>query len=173
MATRRATARWACVMAASFSTGLSAAAPLRCAVEAPSQVASGQPVWLRFTLANIGPKALQVLRWNTPWEGQWFAPFVAVAVDGRALRYAGPVMKRAEPGAEDYLRLEAGASTTALVDLALPFQLGQPGTYRVTPRVRLMDVFDAATSAPPMPRERHAAMDLPCALVTFTVVTPR
>lgn len=173
MATRRAAATWVGVMAASFSTAVSAAAPLRCAVEAASQAAAGQPVWLRFTLANVGPAALQVLRWNTPWEGQWFAPFVTVEVDGRALRYAGPAIKRAEPRAEDYLRLEPGASTTAEIDLALPFQLGQPGRYRVTPRLRLMDVFEAGAAAAPRPRERHAGMDLPCAAVEFTLVAPR
>lgn len=173
MVARRAAATLACAMAASFTSAASTSAPLRCAIEAPSQVVAGQKVLLRFTLANTGPQALLILRWNTPWEGQWFSPFVSVQLDGRGVPYSGPVMKRAEPHAEDYLRLEAGASVTSEVDLALPFNLAQPGRYRVTPRLRLMDVFEAATAAAPRPREQHAGMDLSCATVEFTVVAPR
>jgi hypothetical protein len=172
MTKRRAAATLACAMAASSTSmgSFAADAPLRCAIEAPARAVAGQPVWLRFTLTNTGPRALQVLRWNTPWEGRWFAPFVTVERDGKALSYQGPSVKRADPLAEHYLRLDASASTDAEVDLALPFRLGSPGHYRVTPRIRIVDWFDAEADQPPRPREQHAGSALACPAVELNLV---
>ena len=59
-----------------------------------------------------------MLRWNTPFEGAWLAPFVSVTRDGRPLDYHGPMVKRAEPKADQYLRIDAQGSVSAEVDLA-------------------------------------------------------
>lgn len=142
---------------------------LQCAIDAPKQAVAGRQVMLRFTLSNTGARSLQLLRWNTPWEGAWFAPFVTVQRNGRNLSYSGPSMKRADPLAEHYFKLDAGTSTTAELDLALPFTLNEPGRYRVTPRIRMLDWYDAGGAAPPRPRAEHRGSDLACPTFEFVL----
>jgi len=170
MTTKLAAVTLAFAMVSSSSLAASPAAALRCALEAPAKAAVGQPVLLRFALTNTGTVPLQVLRWNTPFEGAWFAPFVALTRDGQALPFQGPMIKRAEPQAADYLKVEAGQSIHAEVDLALPFDLSKPGQYRVQPRIRLIDVFAATTGEPvPRPRAKHQGADLACPAVDLAI----
>lgn len=147
----------------------SAAPTLRCALQAPAQVAAGQPVVLRFTVTNPGPAAVQMLRWNTPFEAHWMAPFVEVRRGGKALRYQGPLAKRGDPQAEHYLPLGPGESLTAEVDLTQAFDLSPRGLYRVQPRIFIADLFDARTALPPRPRDAHTGADLPCAAAEVRV----
>ncbi len=165
---RLAKATLAFAMAASAC----AAPALRCALEAPAQAAAGAPVVLRFTIANAGSAPLQVLRWNTPLEGAWFAPFVEVTHGGRTLPFMGPMIKRGDPDAAAYLRLAPGAAETAELDLAAPFDLSKPGRYRVTPRIRVLDAFDAATARAPRPRAAHRGFDLDCPAIELTIAAP-
>jgi len=145
-----------------MSAGGAAAKPLdlRCSLTAPASVAAGQPVPLRFSLANRGSVAVQVLEWGTPFEG-WFAAYVEVSRDGVALPYRGPMVKRGEPAADEYLRVAAHRARRAEVDLAQPFDLSVPGIYRVQPRITLFDVIAGGIPAP-RPRDRHASLALSC-----------
>jgi hypothetical protein len=136
------------------------AAELHCSLTAPASVVAGQPVPLRFMLANRGAVAVQVLEWGTPLEG-WFGAYVEVSRDGAAVPYRGPMVKRGDPGADEYVRIAAHRARRAGVDLAQPFDLSVPGVYRVRPRITLFDVAMAATPVP-RPRDRHAAQALSC-----------
>jgi peptidyl-Lys metalloendopeptidase len=149
-----------------------AAPALRCTLQAPAQVVAGQPVVLRFTLTNPGPVALQMLRWNTPFEGAWLAPFVTVERAGRPLAYQGPMVKRAEPKADQYLRIEPGASVSAEVDLAQPFDLSALGLYHVRPRLALVDLFDARKGEPPRLRQAHVGAAQACNAVDVRITPP-
>lgn len=150
----------------------SAAAALRCTLQSTPQARAGQPVPVRFTLTNTGAAPLLVLRWNTPFERTWFAPFVVVTREGgRALAYQGPMLKRGDPAAGDYLRLEPGQSDNAELDLALAFDLSRPGRYRVQPRIRLIDlVAPAAGASAPRARAQHQGAELACAAIGLTLV---
>jgi len=169
MTTRRAAITLVGIMAASSTP---AAPALRCTLQAPAQVVTGQPVVLRFTLTNPGPVALQMLRWNTPFEGAWLAPFVTVERAGRPLAYQGPMVKRAEPKADQYLRIEPGTSVSAEVDLAEPFDLSAPGVYRVRPRLALVDLFDDHKGEVPRLRQAHTGVTVACNAVEVLVVPP-
>ena len=144
----------------SVGGGATQAAELHCSLTAPASVAAGQPVPLRFMLENRGAVALQVLEWGTPLEG-WFAPYVEVSRDGVAVPYRGPMVKRGDPAADEYVRIAAHRTRRAEVDLAQPFDLSVPGVYRVRPRITLFDVAKAGAPAP-RPRDRHAAQALSC-----------
>ena len=133
---------------------------LRCSLTAPASVATGESVPLRFSLANRGSVAVQVLEWGTPFEG-WFAAYVEVLRDGVAVPYRGPMVKRGEPAADEYVRIAARRARHAEVDLAQPFDLSGPGVYRVRPRITLFDVMGADAPAP-RPRARHVALALSC-----------
>jgi hypothetical protein len=142
---------------------------LRCRLEAPARAAVGEAVPLRFTVSNAGSVGVQLLRWNTPLEGQWFAPFVEVLHDGRALPYRGPTMKRGDPSAKDYLWLGSGASETAELDLGRAFDLTKAGRYQVAPRIRIIDVFDTASARAPRQRKAHTGADLDCPGVDLAI----
>jgi len=143
--------------------------PLTCTLQMPARVAAGQPALLQFSLHNAGAEALQVLTWATPLEGTWFAPFVQVKRGHDELRYRGPQLKRGDPPAEQYVRVDAGATQQGRIDLALVFDLRQPGQYVVTPNIALHDVFAAGTDTVPRPRSRHRRVELDCPPVSFTV----
>ena len=150
-----------------------AAPALRCALDAPARVAAGQAVVLKFTLTNPGPSPLQVLRWNTPFEGSWLAPFIELTRDGRPVPYQGPMVKRREPTAQSYLRLEAGGSASAEIELAPAFDVSLPGRYRVQPRLRIVDLHVAHAGPVERPRAEHQGVDLACPAVQFQVLIPR
>lgn len=136
---------------------------------APAQVPAGQAVPLQFTLANQGDAALDVLQWNTPFEG-WFGSYVRVLYAGAEVPYRGPRFKRGDPPRNAYFHLDPGQSRSAQVDLALPFDLGQPGRYRVEPQLVLFDVVAAGQGMVPRPRGQHVPQDLACNAVEIEVV---
>jgi hypothetical protein len=144
----------------SDSGGATQAVDLQCSLTAPASVVSGQPVPLRFTLANRGAVAVRVLEWGTPLEG-WFAAYVEVSHDGVAVPYRGPMVKRGDPAADEYVRIAAHGQRRAEVDLAQPFDLSAPGVYRVRPRITLFDVATAGAPTP-RPRDRQVAQTLSC-----------
>ena len=151
----------------SASSAAVPAADLQCSLTAPASVAAGQPVPLRFTLANRGSAAVQVLNWGTPLEG-WFAAYVEVSRDGVAVAYRGPLVKRGDPAADEYVRIAAHRSRRAEVDLAQPFDVSVPGVYRVQPRITLFDVA-AAGARVPRPRDRHVSLALGCPVFAVRV----
>ena len=159
-------------MAAAASVAAATPAPLECKLSAPVQTAAGRPLPLRFALHNRSGRPVQVLSWGTPFEG-WFAPYVKVWRDDTELAYKGPSVKRGDPERDEYLRIAAGRSRAARVDLAQAFDLRQPGHYRVQAQVTLHDVFDAASGSPPRPRERHAAQSLACPELRLEINPPR
>jgi len=141
-------------------------APLRCTLQVPASVATGQPVRLSFSLSNRGPRALQVLRWGTPFDEAWFAAWATVTRDGVPLVYQGAAVKRGEPVAGEYLRLAVGQARRASVELAAAFDVAAPGRYRVQPHIVLHDVTAGAV---PRVRSQHAGQPLACRAVEFTV----
>ncbi len=158
-------------MAASLAFGNAAAnggGDLQCSLAAPAEARAGQPVMLRFTVRNTGPRTLALLDWNTPFEEAWFSAYVQVWRDGAELPYQGPMVKRAEPSIDQYFRLGPGESRTAEVDLALPFDLHPPGLYKVQPRIQLHDVADG--SRPLQPSARRTAQALACNAVSIRVL---
>jgi hypothetical protein len=151
----------------SFADGTDA---LRCVLKAPAQVSVGQAVMLQFTVANPGRTALHVLQWNTPFEG-WFGSYVRVLRDGVEVPYRGPRLKRGDPSKSAYFRLRTGQSRRATVDLALPFDLTQPGHYRVEPQMTLFDVVAVGQGTIPRPRDQHASRELACNAVEIELVS--
>ncbi len=161
---------WIAALAIPFTSMpvLAASPDLVCKLTAPARVIAGQPVPMRFTLTNRGPAAVRVLNWATPFEG-WFAPYVQVMRNGELLRYSGPMVKRGDPGADEYVSIAAGKSRHATVDLAQPFDFTQPGRYRVTPRISLFDLTTGAAR----PLAEHVPMRLDCPALEIEVVPAR
>lgn len=138
---------------------------LECRMSLPAQLAAGAPAELRFRLKNAGPAAVAVLTWQTPFEGV-FAPMLRITRDGRELSFQGPLMKRGEPEAAEYLRLAPGQGEEAVLELAPAWDVAAPGRYRVEYVGRLLDVAPG-DAALPRPLAQHRAQALDCPAVAF------
>jgi len=168
-----ALATGACVAAASGPAAAPAASGpavlLSCELQVPDRVRAGAPVPLTMRLRNPGTVAVAVLTWGTPFEAGWFAPYVDVLRDGVPLRYRGAMVKRGDPLAEHYLRIEPGALRETHVDMALVFDLKPAGRYRVEPNIVLQDVVAGNAGRAPRPRDQFDRQPLRCSGVSFTV----
>jgi hypothetical protein len=144
-------------------------AGLACTLEVAPQGRAGAPVEVRFRLTNRSARTLHVLGWHTPLEGLRADVFTATR-DGTPLAYAGPMVKRGEPGADAYVALAPGESREARVDAALGYPLREPGRYRIAFRGPLRDVTASAQEVP-RPLSGHRASEVACAPVE-TVLAP-
>lgn len=133
---------------------------VRCRLELPDTVRAGAPLPLTMVLHNRGRVALRVLTWGTPFEGAWLQPFVSVLRAGTPLPYQGATVKRGAPEASEYLRLPAGASRRAALDLRDAFDLSAPGDYRVVAEITLHDVIR---------NRQHVVVHPRCADLTLTI----
>lgn len=137
--------------------------PLADPLECRAEPADGTRI--RFELANRSQAPLRVLTWNTPWEG-WKGTVLTVTHEGEELPYQGPMLKRGDPGREEYAEIAAGGRIEATLDLAEVYDVSRPGSYRVEVTGNLLDVTSEAV---PRPRDRHQPMPLDCDPVTFSV----
>lgn len=140
---------------------------LRCQLSALESPRLGGPVRLRWELANDSSFAVSVLAWQTPLEG-FRGPIFTVTRDGAEVAYLGPVVKRADPTAESYVRLPAGGGAIREVDLAEAYDLTAPGRYRVTFAGGLLDVAPEGVAVP-RGRGGLEAVGLDCPPLEFTL----
>jgi hypothetical protein len=145
------------------------ATTLDCALSAPATVKAGEPVEVVFRLSNPTSKPLYVLDWHTPLEGLLNDIF-EVTRDGTDVPYAGPMLKRGPPQADDYVTVAPGASVEGRVEVSLAYDLRQPGRYRIAFRNRLMDVATQQSEVP-HPLGEFREFPVKCPWVE-TVVTP-
>lgn len=143
---------------------------LACRLESEPGAVAGGPVNIRFTLSNRGARGVRVLRWYTPLEGFW-SDVLDLSYGGRKVAYEGPLMKRGDPGREDYVEIAPGKSVSAVVDLAGPYDVRRPGKYRVAFTRGLTDVVREGEVFP-RPRGEHRRRSLTCEEVEV-VVAPR
>ena len=143
------------------------AEPLECRLEAVNPLVAGGPVGVRFRLTNRTRGPLWVLRWNTPIEG-WRGTIFTVTFKGTALPYQGPMLKRGDPGREEYVEIPPGESVNVSVDLAEVYDVKQPGEYQVKVTGDLLDVTKDGASVP-HPRDRQQRMALKCAPILLNV----
>lgn len=97
-------------------------------LEAAPQAAGAASV--TFTLTNRGDRPVSVLKWHTPLEGIRNDIF-RIVKDGEPVPYVGPMVKRAQPTAEDYVTLAPGETASATVDLGAVYAFPEPGRYEV------------------------------------------
>lgn len=84
-----------------------------------------------FSFVNNGAEPVELLKWNTPLEKVLSADVFKVTIDGESVEYVGRTMKRASPGAGDFVVLDAGARTEALIDISRYYDTSRAGAYEV------------------------------------------
>lgn len=148
------------------------AAPLACTLEGPARLRAGEPARFTLKLQNRGARAVHLLSWATPFEPAWFAPWLVVQRNGKALPYGGAKMKRGDPQAADYVAIAPGASASAAFELAPAFDLATPGRYTLRPRIVLHDLLLGDGSALPRPLAQHQPHRLRCNDLAFELTSP-
>jgi hypothetical protein len=143
---------------------------LDCTMSVPPSLKAGEPVSLRFQLTNPTAQPLFVLDWHTPFEGL-LNNFLQVTRDGTEVPYQGPMLKRGNPEANDYVTVPAGKSMEASVEVSLAYDFSQPGRYRIAFRNELMDVTSNQADVPRI-TDRFQSMPVKCPAVETTIVKP-
>lgn len=87
-------------------------------------------VIVNVTLANTGTSPERILKWRTPFVPAE-APLFEITRDGQPVRYLGRKVKRAVPGAADFIALAPGESRTARVELSASYDMAVTGAYSV------------------------------------------
>ena len=143
---------------------------LQCTLSVAASHKVGEPVELTFRLTNPTAQPLFVLKWHTPLEGLK-NNFLEVTRAGTRVEYQGPMFKRGEPRADDYVTLAAGATVQAKMDAALAYEFSKPGVYRISFPGPLMDVASVQSEVP-RPLAQHRALPVQCPTVETVIVAP-
>ena len=147
-----------------------AEASLACELSAPASVRSGEPVGVKLRLMNRTSQPVYVLGWRTPFEGL-FGNDWQVTLNGAEIPYKGPMAKRGDPEADDYVPIAAGGVAEAEVDVSLAYLMKEPGRYKIALRGPLMDVVTQKAEVP-RPLAQHKAMPLSCPTIEVEVTAP-
>ncbi len=139
---------------------------LTCTIRAPARVHLGEPVPLKFELRNRAMHPVHVQMRNTPLEG-FLGIFLNVTGPQGEVNYAGPMVKRGAPGADEYLRINGLAKRSRTVDLARVYAFTKPGKYRIQFTGELHDV---STQKPPRTPEQFQRYAVSCGEVVVEVV---
>jgi hypothetical protein len=131
----------------------------------PKSLQGAEPAELVFSLTNAGSEVVQVLNWQTPFEGIQ-APMFDIERDGAEVEYRGRMLKRGAPKKDDYFVLKPGERKQAKIDLAAAWDISAPGAYRVTYAAELFDVIVGSDSAP-RGLDDMESVALECNSVTF------
>ncbi|MFM4649012.1 M35 family metallo-endopeptidase [Aeromonas bivalvium] len=97
------------------------------------QEGAGEDVRVRVTLTNQGSKPVRLLKWQLP--GGDDAPLFVVERDGQPVAYQGALIKRAQPGAQDYQRLAAGESLVLEAEVSGLYDMSAQGEYSIRYRL--------------------------------------
>lgn len=143
---------------------------LQCTLSVAASHKVGEPVELTLRLTNPGARPLFVLKWHTPLEGLK-NNFLEVTRAGTPVEYQGPMFKRGEPQAGDYVTVAPGATVQAKIDAALAYDFSKPGAYRIAFPGPLMDVASLQSEVP-RPLAQHRAMPVQCPAVETVITAP-
>ena len=125
---------------------------------------------MTFRLTNTSAQPLYVLDWRTPLEGLK-SSCLEISRAGAEIPYQGPMFKRGDPGAEEYVTIAPGASVENTIEAQLAYDFSQPGTYRIAFPGPLMDVATQQAGVP-RPLAQHRALPVQCQEARTEIVPP-
>jgi hypothetical protein len=154
----------------SGAEGVTAGASLSCTLSVAPRHKVGEPVPVTFRLTNPTAQPLSVLNWHTPLEGL-LSNCLEITRGGTELPYQGPMFKRGDPDAEEYVTLAPGSSVENTIEAQLAYDFSQPGTYRIAFRGPLRDVTSKQAEVP-RPLAQHRELPVQCQAVDTELVSP-
>lgn len=133
--------------------GTAQAAPKQCVdvrLSSDSLVLRGDvDVTLKVQVSNTCRHPVQVLSWQLPGDEIESRLFRIVRDGMFPVAYTGPLAKRAKPGPEDHVKLDAGGRYEYSVELTSLYDLTQNGRYTVSYAAKAHgNGFDALESQP-------------------------
>ena len=108
-------------------------------------VGATEDVFVRFALRNDSAQDLYVLSWQTPLRGIREDIF-EVTLNGKPVQYTGRHYKWATPQASDFVRIPAGGTVSARVELSEAYEISRTGEYTVRYRVPVREALRAMGS---------------------------
>jgi hypothetical protein len=118
-----------------------------------------------FSIENLSPNDLWILKWYTPLEGIKSNIFKVVC-DGVEITYEGRMVKRGAPERDDYLRLAARSTERVEVDLSNAYNCPAAKECRVNFKGRIHDVASDARQVPRAMAD-HSPVDMDGDAVVF------
>jgi peptidyl-Lys metalloendopeptidase len=100
---------------------------------------------VKVTYRNDSADDIYLVRWQTALNGVE-ANLFDVSRDGQPVAYTGRLYKRATPGPKDYVRIPAGSTLSADVELSSVYDLSRTGEYAIRYQVALQDGLRADSS---------------------------
>ncbi len=88
-------------------------------------------VQIEFTLRNMSANRLEILRWGTPFEGEFNDDMFDVKLDGKKIRYTGMQIKRGTPQPQDFVEIGPHGALSATLLLEKGYELKGGGRYSV------------------------------------------
>jgi peptidyl-Lys metalloendopeptidase len=105
-------------------------------------IGTADDVALKVTVRNDSAEDVYLLRWETALQGI-DANIFDVRLDGKPVDYRGRLYKRAAPTAADYVRIPAGGSVSADVELSSAYDMSRTGEYAIRYRASVQDTLRA------------------------------
>lgn len=88
-------------------------------------------VQIEFTLKNESASKLEVLKWGTPFEGEFTDNMFDVKIDGKQIRYIGMQIKRGSPQKEDFMEIGPHGALSVKLFLEEGYDIKEAGLYSV------------------------------------------
>ena len=143
------------------------AVSLRYSLHGQSSYVLGKPILITFALENSSSTDLWILKWYTPLEGIKGKIF-EVTCDGVAIPYEGRLVKRGNPGEDDYVLLHPGGSTQAEFDLSQAYSLRECKECRLKFKGRIHDVVVDGQHVPHT-ADQHVSAEVPGEPLSFRI----
>ena len=124
------------------------ALPLECQIEAQPEYALGKPITVKGLLHNSGAASLWILRRNTFLQPHC-GDCLLVTRNGSSVPYIGISVFHGAPSAESYLRIPAGESVEAQIDLSENYAIREAGDYEISCRLPVLGTVDEGDAKPP------------------------
>ncbi len=110
-----------------------------------SALSAREDVAVKVTFTNISSEPVRLLSFYIP-DGTLKEGLFEVARNGEPVEYIGPQIKRAAPGAEDYVTLAPGESISGVAPVSGFYDLSESGTYSISYAARSLDQHSALLS---------------------------
>lgn len=86
---------------------------------------------LLFTLKNESESSIEILKWGTPFEGEFTNDCFDVRWYGEKVPYIGKIVTRGTPQAEDYIEIPAKGELSEVVFLEDGYEIYKAGSYTI------------------------------------------
>ncbi len=104
---------------------------------------STQDVMVDVVFTNTGSTPISMVRWFVP-DGELDGELFLLSRDGQAVPYVGPVIKRAQPAAQDMITLAPGESISGSAEISGLYDLSSSGVYSIRYGVASTQLFGAS-----------------------------